>query len=87
MTHESLLTFPCAFPLKVVGLNSDGFPGQVEEIVRRHVPDFDPSGLTARPSSGGRYLALSFVIQAVSQDQLDALYRELSSHELVRFMI
>jgi putative lipoic acid-binding regulatory protein len=75
---EELLTFPCDFPLKVMGRAGDEFEGAVLSILRRHVPDLSEGAITIRASSGGNYSALSIVVCATSRAQLDALYRDLT---------
>ncbi len=79
----SLLTFPCTFPIKVMGRREDGYAQVVSEIVLRHAPDFDPATMEMRASKNGRYLSLTVTILARSREQLDALYSELSSHPRV----
>ena len=81
---ETLLEFPCAFPLKVMGLAGEELAQAVLEVVLRHAPDFDGATMEMRASSGGKYLSLTCTINATSKPQLDALYRELSSHPLVK---
>jgi len=78
--EESLFEFPTEYPLKVAGKNTVNFEQTVVEIVRRHVPDFDDSTVTVRESKGGKYLAVSVSFTAQSKAQLDALYRDLTSH-------
>ena len=78
--EKSLLTFPCQFPMKVMGRREDGFAQLVSEIVLRHAPDFDPATMEMRSSKQGRYLSLTVTIHARSREQLDALYKELSGH-------
>jgi putative lipoic acid-binding regulatory protein len=80
---ESLLTFPCVFPLKVMGRREDGFAQTVTEVVLRHAPDFRPETLEMRSSKNARYLSLTVTINARSREQLDALYSELSKHPQV----
>ena len=80
---ESLLTFPCVFPMKVMGRREDGFAQMVSETVMRHAPDFHPDTIEMRSSRNGRYLSLTVVINAKSREQLDALYVELSKHPMV----
>lgn len=84
---ETLLEFPCAFPLKIMGLSSDALAQTVLEIVRRHAPDFDGATMEMRASSGGKYISLTCTINATSKAQLDALYRELSGHPLVKVVL
>lgn len=79
----SLLEFPTEFPIKIMGHTIDGFADTVLEIVLSHAPDFDAKTMTMRPSKHGKYISLTCTINAQSQAQLDALYRELTGHPLV----
>ena len=74
--EKSLLTFPTAFPIKVMGRREDGFAQAVSEVVLKHAPDFDPATMEMRSSKQGRYLSLTVTINARSREQLDALYQE-----------
>jgi uncharacterized protein len=80
---ESLLTFPCVFPIKVMGRREDGFAQTVVEIVQRHAADFHAGTVEMRSSKNARYLSLTVTINARSREQLDALYSELSTHPMV----
>jgi len=84
---ETLLDFPCDFPLKVMGAAKEGYAQAVVEVVTRHAPDFDAAQVQMRPSKAGNYLSLTCTVRAVSQAQLDALYRELTSHPMVRVVL
>lgn len=86
-TGESLLTFPCAFPIKVMGKTQDGFAQTIVDVVLRHAPDYDASTLEMRASTAGRYLSLTCTVNATSREQLDDLYRELSSHPMVTMVL
>ena len=81
--NASLLTFPCIFPMKVMGRREDGFAQTVSEIVLRHATDFHPETIEMRSSKNGRYLSLTVTLNAKSREQLDALYSELSKHPMV----
>ncbi len=89
MTEErtTLLEFPCEFPIKIMGARADGFAQAVLEVVLRHAPDFDAGAMQMRPSAKGNYLAITCTLNATSQAQLDALYRELSSHPMVKVVL
>ena len=87
MSEQSLLKFPCDFPIKVMGQRQDGFAQAVLETVLRHAPDFDAAAMEMRPSTKGNYLSLTCTVRAVSREQLDALYRELSAHPLVKVVL
>ncbi len=76
---QSLLEFPCVFPIKAMGRSDSGFEARALEIVRRHVPDFSIESMRSAASRQGNYLSYTFVIRATSREQLDALYQELSS--------
>lgn len=84
---ESLLTFPCVFPIKIVGRREDGYAQTVSDIVLRHAPDFHPDTIEMRTSRNGRYLSLTVTINARSREQLDALYIELSGHPMVMMVL
>ena len=84
---ETLLEFPCEFPLKVMGATRDGFAQAIVAIVLRHAPDFDAARVEMRPSKAGNYLSLTCTLRATSKPQLDALYRELTSHPWVKIVL
>jgi putative lipoic acid-binding regulatory protein len=84
---ETLLEFPCDFPLKIMGATRDGFAQAIVDIVLRHAPDFDASQVEMRPSKAGNYLSVTCVLRATSRPQLDALYRELTSHPWVKVVL
>ena len=85
MTEErtALLEFPCAFPIKIMGEAREGFADAMLEIVLHHAPDFVAASMEMKASSTGKYVSLTCTITAVSQVQLDDLYREISGHTMV----
>lgn len=85
--RDSLIDYPCAFPIKVMGLNVDGFEVAMTEIALRHDPSFDAATLEIRHSKGGNYLGVTLTVQATSRAQLDALYLELTGHPLVKVVL
>ena len=80
---DSLLQFPCTFPIKAMGYSSAEFAEQIWQIIQRHAPDTDRSELSMRSSRNGKYLAVSIITNATSRAQLDAIYLELTAHEQV----
>ncbi len=80
---SSLIDYPCAFPIKIMGHTRAGFAQAILEIVRRHVPDFDGATMEMKPSKHGKYLSITCTVTATSREQLDALYRELCDHPMV----
>lgn len=83
----SPLKFPTEFPIKIMGKTQDGFAQAVVEIVLRHAPDFDPNSMEMRASREANYLSLTCTIVAQSRPQLDALYRELVAHPMVKMVL
>ena len=84
---QSLLTFPCEFPLKVLGAHVEGFVEAVVEVARRFDPGLDAGRVQTRPSREGRWLGITLTITATSREQLDDLYRALTSHPMVRVVL
>ena len=81
------LTFPTEFPIKIMGRRVDGFAQAIVDVVRIHAPDFDASTLEMRTSKDGNYLSVTATINATSREQLDNLYRALTSHPLVKIVL
>ena len=77
---ETLLQFPCRFPIKAMGRSEAGIEAIVIEIIERHAPDTSKQQLRSRPSRNGNWVSVTVEIEAHSKGQLDAIYRELSAH-------
>lgn len=75
---ETLLEFPCEFPIKAMGHNLTEFDVLVVEIIRRHTTDLTEGCVRMRESKNGKYLAVTVTIRAQSQQQLDAIYHDLT---------
>ncbi|MFN4104302.1 MAG: YbeD family protein [Tepidimonas sp.] len=84
---QPLLQFPCRFPIKVMGAHVDGFVSAVAHVARQFDPDFDEASVEQRVSRGGRYLGLTITVQVTSREQLDELYRTLTTHPMVRVVL
>jgi len=84
---ESLLRFPTDFPIKVMGKTRPDFAQTILALVQRHAPDFRAESVEMRGSREGRYVSLTFTINATSRDQLDRLYRGLSEHPMVSMVL
>ena len=85
--EKKLMDFPCSYPLKVIGKNTNEFYSVVAAIVERHVPDSSGITYTSRVSSGEKYLSITATFSAESQEQLTAIYRELNDHRLVVYTL
>ena len=85
--EQSLITYPCDFPIKVMGAQADGFVEAIVRVARQFDPAFDPATVEQRPSRGGRYLGLTLSVHVTSREQLDELYRTLSTHPMVKVVL
>lgn len=85
---ESLIDYPSRFPIKVMGMNANGFVHAITQIAEQFDPSFDPTNsLELRESSGGKYLGVTVTITATSREQLDEIYRTLTSHPMVKVVL
>ena len=85
--EQSLITYPSAFPIKVMGAQVPGYLEAMVAVARQFDPGFDPASIEQRPSSGGKYLGLTLTVNATSREMLDALYRTLSTHPMVKVVL
>ena len=85
--EETLIEFPCDFPIKVMGETHDDFASTMIEVIRQHLPEFSAERVEMRASSGGRYISLTCTVYVTSRPQLDGIYRSLSSHPSVKFVL
>lgn len=85
--QETLLEFPCDYAIKAMGETSDQLDAVVVEIVRRHVDDIAEGAVSTKQSSGGKFTSITVNIEATSKPQLDAIYQELSDHELIKYVL
>jgi uncharacterized protein len=84
---NSLIEYPCRFPVKVMGAKVDGLVHAVTMIARQFDPAFDATTIELRESKGGNYLGITITINATSREQLDELYRTLSTHPMVKVVL
>lgn len=84
---DSLIEYPSEFPIKIMGPMHDAFAQTMVEVVMLHDATFHAGKVEMRPSSKGNYLALTVTVHATSREQLDNLYRALSSHPMVKVVL
>lgn len=87
MDKDSALSFPCRFPIKVMGLNTGSFEDEVVMIANRHIPALGEAAIRSRPSSSAKYLSVTVTFTARSRQQLDDLYRAFNSHPDVKMVL
>ncbi len=84
---DSLIEYPSRFPIKVMGAKAEGFVHAVTTVAREFDPTFDAATIELRESKGGNYLGVTITINATSREQLDELYRTLSTHPMVKVVL
>ena len=85
--EQSLIQYPSQFPIKVMGANVQGFAQAIVSVVQQFDPGFDAETIETRPSKAGNYLGVTVTITATSREQLDELYRTLSTHPMVKVVL
>lgn len=84
---DSLIEYPSQFPIKVMGVKADGFVHAITAIAQQFDPAFDASTIELRDSKAGNYLGVTITVTATSREQLDELYRTLSTHPMVKVVL
>lgn len=84
---DSLIEYPSIFPIKVMGLEQDGFVHAMVQVAQQFDPSFDAATVELRPSKGGKYLGVTLSVTATSREQLDNLYRALTAHPMVKIVL
>jgi putative lipoic acid-binding regulatory protein len=85
--EQSLITYPSVFPIKIMGTHVPGFVDAMATLALQFDPGFDAATIEQRPSKGGKYLGVTITITATSREQLDELYRTLSTHPMVKVVL
>ena len=85
--NETLIEFPCDFPIKVMGETSEDFSKEIIRTIQSVIASFDASQIEMRGSSGGKYISLTCTVYVTSKQQLDDVYRVLTTHPLVKFVL
>lgn len=85
--EESLIEYPSQFPIKVMGAHVDGFVEAITAVALQFDPAFDAATIEHRPSKAGNYLGLTITITATSREQLDEIYRTLTTHPMVKVVL
>ena len=73
------IEYPCAYPIKVMGLREEGFVACIVEVVKQHDPLFVPETITFRESRNGKYLSVKITITATGPDHIQALFNDLKA--------
>ncbi|MCF6288331.1 MAG: DUF493 domain-containing protein [Proteobacteria bacterium] len=81
------LTFPCDYPVKVMGINTEKFKQEILFIVQKHFHSVTEADLRTNKSKTGKYQAVTITVPATSRLQLEALYREIKVHKDVKWTL
>jgi uncharacterized protein len=87
IAQETLIEFPCDFPIKVMGETHAHFASEMIKTIQTFLQSFDASSIEMRGSSGGKYISLTCTVQVTSKPQLDDIYRALTSHKMVKVVL
>lgn len=87
MTRTTLIEFPCYFPVKIIGTNSEFFINEIKEITIKHFPNFKEIDMTHKLSQKNNFLAITTTVYAESQEMLDAYYQDLVKHPNIKMVL
>ncbi len=85
--EQSLIQYPCRFPIKVMGANTTEFINTMTQVAQGFEPSFNASHIEQRPSRAGNYMGLTLSIEVHNREQLDEVYRALTKHPLVKYVL
>jgi uncharacterized protein len=86
-SKETLIEFPCDFPIKVMGETHDAFTQQIVLAIQGHLAEFNITQVESRASSNGKYTSLTCIVYVESKPQLDAIYQTLTTHPMVKVVL
>ena len=81
------IEFPCAYPIKIVGVYHNEFELVVRQLNEKHAPGFSEDDISVRMSSKGNYCSVTITITATGEAQLKRLHQELMGHERVKMVL
>jgi putative lipoic acid-binding regulatory protein len=81
MGDESIMTFPCSFPIKLMGRETDEFRQTARELVEKHTGPLEDDAIESSLSRNGRFVSVTVTVIAESREQLDNIYRDATAHD------
>lgn len=84
---KSIIQFPCFFPIKIIGKNTEKFQDEVTKIIFTHFPGIPEPQIKCNPSSESNYISITATVYAEDQKTLDSLYQELSKHPEMKMVL
>lgn len=86
-SKQPLITFPCDYPIKVIGDMTPDFKDFVTRVVRRYDPDLREQNISVNASRNGRFLSVRLIIRATGEPQIASLFAELKGSGRVRMVL
>ena len=87
MSEESALTFPCDFPIKMMGRDTPEFRVLARALVENHTGALADSAVQVATSRNGRFVSVTVTIIATSQQQLDDIYKDATDNADVLYAL
>ena len=81
MNDETLLEFPCDFPIKIMGRESAEFRALARSLVEKHTGPLADDAIYTTLSRNDSFVSVTITVNAQSQQQLDDIYHEITSHD------
>ena len=81
MTEESAIELPCEFPIKMMGRDTPEFRATARALVEKHAGKVADDAVREAQSRKGNFVSITVTITATSQQQLDAIYQDVTDHE------
>ena len=81
MSDDPVMTFPCSFPIKLMGRETDEFRQTARELVEKHTGPLDDDAIESALSRNGRFVSVTITVIAESREQLDNIYRDATAHD------
>ncbi len=85
--ENTLLEFPCEFPIKVMGVSGTQVRDDIERAIAEHAASSLPVDIQTRPSRTGKYMAYTVTCTFHSKSELDAMYRAFTSIDGVSMVL
>jgi putative lipoic acid-binding regulatory protein len=87
MEDAPRITFPCDYPIKVMGTAGDELRHTVIRIMDVHAPGYDRTSISIRDSNKGNYQSLTVTITATGHEQLQAIFEDLKQATCVKMVL
>lgn len=85
--EQTHFTFPCEFPIKIMGDHDQGLDTFVETVIRKHIGEDTKIELNMRESRDANYVSVTALFKAESKAQLEAIYQEITANPHVKMAL